>query len=62
VIWIQWVLGHLHDHDVIRFYQRCAKGLRPGGVIILKVRSSLTPVYTVIDGVEDLPPSKISHF
>lgn len=44
-IWIQWVLGHLHDHDVIQFYRRCAKGLRPGGVIILKVILPLTLFY-----------------
>lgn len=36
VIWIQWVIGHLHDLDFIRFFKRCATGLRPGGVIILK--------------------------
>ena len=36
MIWIQWVIGHLHDHDFISFFKRCSKGLRPGGVIILK--------------------------
>jgi len=36
VIWIQWVIGHLHDLDFIRFFKRCAAGLRPGGVIVLK--------------------------
>jgi protein N-terminal methyltransferase len=36
VIWIQWVIGHLHDLDFVRFFKRCAKGLRAGGVIALK--------------------------
>eukprot|EP01038_Epipyxis_sp_PR26KG_P007552 gene7552-10291_t len=36
VIWIQWVIGHLHDNDFIQFFRRCAKGLKPGGIIILK--------------------------
>ena len=36
VIWIQWVIGHLHDLDFVRFFKRCAKGLRPGGIIALK--------------------------
>ena len=35
-IWIQWVIGHLHDLDFIQFFRRCSKGLRPGGMIILK--------------------------
>jgi protein N-terminal methyltransferase len=36
VIWIQWVIGHLHDLDFISFFRRIAKGLTPNGVIILK--------------------------
>lgn len=36
LIWIQWVLCYLTDHDVVEFLKRCAKGLIPGGVIVLK--------------------------
>ncbi|KAF9168514.1 hypothetical protein DFQ26_006673 [Actinomortierella ambigua] len=36
VIWCQWVLGHLHDNDLIAFFQRCKKGLKPGGMIFVK--------------------------
>jgi len=36
LIWIQWVIGHLHDLDFVSFFRRCAKGLRPGGIIALK--------------------------
>uniref|UniRef100_A0A1I7X6N1 C2 domain-containing protein n=1 Tax=Heterorhabditis bacteriophora TaxID=37862 RepID=A0A1I7X6N1_HETBA len=36
LIWIQWVSGHLTDSDFIKFFQRCKKGLRDGGCIVLK--------------------------
>ena len=36
VIWIQWVIGHLHDLDYVDFFKRMARSLKPGGVIILK--------------------------
>ncbi|KAI1308429.1 hypothetical protein EDD11_004280 [Mortierella claussenii] len=36
VIWCQWVLGHLTDDDLIAFFNRCKKGLRPGGMIFVK--------------------------
>lgn len=37
MVWIQWVVGHLHDLDFISFFRRCRNGLRDGGVIVLKV-------------------------
>lgn len=40
VIWIQWVIGHVHDIDCIRFFERCKAGLRPHGVVILKDNTS----------------------
>jgi protein N-terminal methyltransferase len=43
VIWIQWVIGHLHDHDFIRFFRRCAGGLRNNGVIVLKDNTIVDP-------------------
>ncbi|KAK3247690.1 hypothetical protein CYMTET_42828 [Cymbomonas tetramitiformis] len=36
LIWIQWVLGHLHDADFVAFFQRCIRGLKPGGFIMVK--------------------------
>lgn len=36
VIWIQWVIGHLHDLDFIEFLQRCKAGLRPDGYVVMK--------------------------
>ena len=35
-IWVQWVVIYLTDVDFVRFLKRCAKGLRPGGLIIVK--------------------------
>ena len=48
VIWIQWCVGHLTDEDFVSFFQRCATGLRPGGIIVVKenntkVRTSHKP-------------------
>lgn len=36
VIWSQWVLGHLKEAHLIRFFQRCKEGLAPGGIIVVK--------------------------
>eukprot|EP00966_Prymnesium_polylepis_P149993 3465046-Prymnesium_polylepis.1 len=36
VIWLQWVLGHLTDRDVLALLVRCRAGLRAGGVVVVK--------------------------
>lgn len=36
VIWVQWVLGHLTDDDLVNFFKRCKKGLAPDGIIVVK--------------------------
>lgn len=36
LIWIQWVIGHLHDLDFVEFFQRCGRGLTEHGFIVLK--------------------------
>ncbi|XJO71568.1 hypothetical protein BDV3_001058 [Batrachochytrium dendrobatidis] len=36
LIWCQWVLGHLKDDDLVSFFQRCKKGLKPNGMIGVK--------------------------
>jgi protein N-terminal methyltransferase len=46
-IWTQWVIGHLHDLDFVRFLRRCAAGLRPGGLLVLKDNCSTTCTFLV---------------
>jgi len=36
VIWCQWVLGHLTEDHLVQFFVRAAKGLVPGGYIVVK--------------------------
>jgi protein N-terminal methyltransferase len=36
VIWIQWVLPHLHDLDLVNFLRKCQQALRPNGWICIK--------------------------
>ncbi|KAI9275454.1 alpha-N-methyltransferase NTM1 [Phascolomyces articulosus] len=40
LIWCQWVLGHLTDDDLISFFTRCMKGLKPHGLIGIKENNS----------------------
>lgn len=41
-IWVQWVLTHLKDDDVVNFLKKAKKSLKSGGVIIVKENSQLT--------------------
>lgn len=50
-IWIQWVIGHLHDLDFIDFLRRCADGLKPNGFIFLKENCPLDYTF-VVDKVD----------
>lgn len=43
LIWIQWVIGHLNDIDFVQFFQRCIRGLKPNGVIVLKDNAIIDP-------------------
>ncbi|CCD23500.1 N-terminal protein methyltransferase NDAI_0B04650 [Naumovozyma dairenensis CBS 421] len=36
LIWCQWCVGHLPDEELVKFFQRCVKGLQPNGTIIVK--------------------------
>ena len=35
-IWVQWVIGHLTDRDMVAFLRRALAGLREGGFVVLK--------------------------
>lgn len=36
VIWIQWVIGHLHDLDLLAFLKKCQASLLPNGLLCIK--------------------------
>jgi len=36
LIWNQWCLGHLTDSQLVEYLERCKKGVKEGGVIIVK--------------------------
>ncbi|CEG36760.1 n-terminal xaa-pro-lys n-methyltransferase 1 isoform x1 [Plasmopara halstedii] len=36
LIWMQWVLVHLTDLDLVRYLKRCKKALTPNGFIVVK--------------------------
>jgi protein N-terminal methyltransferase len=35
-VWIQWVIGHLTDEDLIQFLRNARSSLTPGGYIVIK--------------------------
>lgn len=36
MVWIQWVIGHLDDNDLVKFLRLCTSSLTAGGVICIK--------------------------
>ena len=38
-IWIQWCLLYLTDADVLTMFDRARRGLKPDGMIVVKVRT-----------------------
>lgn len=53
VIWIQWVIGHIFDLDAIKFFKRCAAGLKPGGLVVLKDNISAPGGFTFVVDKDD---------
>lgn len=41
VIWCQWCVGHLPDDKLVEFFERCKKGLQPGGLFVVKENTTL---------------------
>lgn len=35
-IWSQWVLGHLTDTDLLKFFKRCNTSLKTNGLLVIK--------------------------
>ena len=59
IMWIQWVLCYLTDEDTVSFLRRCAMGLVPGGIIVLK-ENTCTGEGFVVD-VEDASITRSLH-
>mmetsp|Transcript_18713 Transcript_18713/g.56620 ORF Transcript_18713/g.56620 Transcript_18713/m.56620 type:complete len:249 (+) Transcript_18713:303-1049(+) len=36
IFWVQWCLMYLTDTDALAWLDRCAKALKPGGIIVIK--------------------------
>merc|ERR1712019_193581 len=50
VIWVQWVIGHLTDNDLVAFLRRCKPALVKGGCFCIKDNVSYTePVFDSTD-------------
>eukprot|EP01133_Synstelium_polycarpum_P013415 gene13415-15807_t len=49
VVWIQWVIGHLHDQDLILFIKRCMAALAPGGMICIKDNTTKKEAEFIMD-------------
>ncbi|KAI9208852.1 alpha-N-methyltransferase NTM1 [Polychytrium aggregatum] len=47
LIWCQWVLGHLTDEDLVKFFKRCKDGIKPGGLI--GVKENVTKGGVIVD-------------
>lgn len=61
VIWVQWVLGHLTDEDLVNFFKRCQKGLAPNGIIAVKENVSGSNITEFDDVDSSFTRSKDSH-
>lgn len=51
IIWNQWCLGHLTDHDLVEYFKRCKEGLSVDGGVIL-VKENITFGEDHFDGVD----------
>jgi protein N-terminal methyltransferase len=49
-IWMQWVLGYLKDSDLVDFFKRCKKALKPNGICVLK--ENITKAATEFDDTD----------
>lgn len=49
VIWCQWVLGHLTDDDLSKFFKKCCIGLTQNGLIIIKENFVTTDDFCIDD-------------
>lgn len=50
-VWCQWVLGHLTNEDLVKFFERCSHSLCKNGVIIVK-ENITSSEQVVIDDID----------
>lgn len=61
VIWIQWVLGHLTDEDLLAFFIRISQMLNKNGMIIVK-ENFTKDNQTITDEVDSSVTRPVSKF
>lgn len=61
VIWIQWVLGHLTDDDLIAFFIRISQMLNKNGMIIVK-ENFTKDNQTIVDEIDSSVTRPFSKF
>ncbi|XP_058982417.1 alpha N-terminal protein methyltransferase 1-like [Musca domestica] len=64
VVWSQWVLGHLTDEDLLKFFKRVKVGLAEGGLFVMKenVSSSNSTVLDDTDSSVTRPLTEYEKF
>lgn len=61
LVWSQWVLGHLTDEDLVRFFKRLAKVLEKNGLIVVK-ENFTKDNETIADDTDSSVTRPLSHF
>ncbi|GLV41478.1 N-terminal methyltransferase [Carabus blaptoides fortunei] len=62
VIWCQWVMGHLKDEHFVEFLERCKKGLKHNGMLIIKENITSSGEVEMDEGDSSVTrPPKLLH-
>ncbi|CAN0273365.1 unnamed protein product [Discosporangium mesarthrocarpum] len=62
LVWIQWVVGHCTDVDLLRFIKRSQAALKPGGIIVIKDNVCEGDVAFVVDSVDSSITRSLGYF
>lgn len=61
LIWSQWVLGHLTDEDLVKFFKRMVNVLEKNGMIVVKENFTKDDK-TITDDTDHSVTRPLSHF
>lgn len=61
LVWSQWVLGHLPDEDLVRFFKRLTSVLEKNAVIVVK-ENFTKDNETIVDETDSSITRPLSHF